>query len=200
MDGIHIFCKRYKNLFIFFYLQFLIHPQVLYAEDEYVYIEHIANLLNDKRGNPSYKLQLNKSGPLAQTTVFEPDPARISLPTRVCRIRINTEFIKNFQLSNNAIAVVIGHEMGHCENEPLTNTFSRLAYAEKNWSTEYAADLYGVNLANQIGFNGLAGFNELTPIIGNRNSPSHPNMALRMKAIETGDQIIQTSIRLNQAP
>ena len=195
MYGIFFFNKKYKKFLIFLYFQFLIFPPVLLAEEEYYYVHQIANLLNDKRGSPLYSLKLQKSGPMANTKVFEQDLSRTALPMRVCQIRVNTEFIKNYQLSADAIAVVIGHEMGHCDSEPLAHAYSHLSYVEKNWTKEYAADLYGIRLANDIGLNGMSGFRELSSIIGVNNSATHPNMDLRIRAIEAGERLISSSLK-----
>jgi Zn-dependent protease with chaperone function len=200
MYGILLFYKKYKNLVIFLYFQILLYPPILFAEEDYSYIYQIANRMNDKRGNPPYSLKLKKSGPMANTRVFEPGLSRNDSPMRVCHIHINTEYIKNFQLSENAVAVVIGHEMGHCENEPLSQAYSHLSYAEKNWAKEYAADIYGIRLANEIGLSGIRGFRELASIIGVNHSATHPNMDLRIRAIETGERFISTSLKMSSLP
>ena len=200
MYSIFLFYKKYKNFLVLFYFHLFFFSPILLAEDEHTYIHQIANLLNEKRGGPLYSLELHKTGPLANTRVFEQGFSRASIPNRVCNIRLNMEYIKNHQLSVNAIAVIIGHEMGHCEKETLASAFSHLSYSEKNWSKEYEADLYGIELANKVGFNGMDGFKELSPIIASSNSSTHPNGALRVKAIETGEMAMRTSLKLSSSP
>jgi hypothetical protein len=200
MYCLFLFYKKYRNLFIFLYFQFLIYPPVLFAEEDYAYVHQIASGLNDRRGSPPFILTLQKTGPMANTKVFEQDLSRNTLPMRVCLIHLNTEYIKNHQLSESAIAVVIGHEMGHCETEPLSHAFSRLSYTEKNWSKEYVADLYGIRLANEIGLSGISGFKELSAIIGVNNSATHPSMDHRIRAIETGERFVSTSLKVKSSP
>ena len=192
--------KKYKNILVLFYCHLFFLSPILLAQDDHTYIHLIANLMNEKRGGPLYSLELSKTGPLANTRVFEQGFTRASMPSRVCNIRLNTEYIKNYQLSDNAIAVIIGHEMGHCEKETFASAFSHLSYSEKNWSKEYEADLYGIELANKVGFDGKGGFKELTPIIASTNTSTHPNGALRVRAIETGEAAIRTSLKLSSSP
>lgn len=200
MYSIFLFYKKYKNFLVLFCCHLFFLSPILLAQDEHTSIHKIASLLNEKRGGPLYSLELYKTGPLANTRVFEQGFTRASMPIRVCNIRLNTEYIKNYQLSDNAIAVIIGHEMGHCEKETLASAFSHLSYSEKNWSKKYEADLYGIELANKVGFNGMDGFKELSPIIASSNSSTHPNGALRVKAIETGEMAIRTSLKLSSSP
>jgi len=200
MCRIHLFNKKYRNFLILFFSQPFFLSPILLAQDEHIYIHKIANLMNEKRGGPLYSLELSKTGPLANTRVFEQGFTRASIPSRVCNIRLNTEYIKSHQLSDNAVAVIIGHEMGHCEKETLASAFSHLSYSEKNWSKEYEADLYGIELANKAGFKGIDGFKELSPIIASSSSSTHPNGALRVRAIETGEMPIRTSLKLSSSP
>jgi hypothetical protein len=189
------FSKRYRNRFLFLYLIVNILPCSLYAEDDKTSLKNIARLMNEFRNNNVYSLRIRSTGPIANTTVFIKDAGRMTLPIKICEIQINHEIIKKNQLTENAIAVIIGHEMGHCEYENASGAFSYLAFKEKNWSKEYSADQFGVNLASLAGFDGFSGFKELSSVLENHESTTHPSIELRIQAIQSGNRLIKTSLK-----
>ncbi len=170
-------------------------------EDAQTRFTAISNRLNEQRSHKRFSLKLQETGEIASTFVFDQSHGLVrvsNFPMKVCEIHINYAIFDKYELSDDALAVVIGHEMGHCELEKSNLGFSPLNYSEKNWVKEYSADNYGIKLSNAIGFDGVKGFEELSKVIEIRESTTHPSMAQRVKALKTGEVYIRSSIKVRE--
>jgi Zn-dependent protease with chaperone function len=186
---------HYKKCFIFLY--FLTFANIIFAiEDDFqTKALVISKTLNSQRVHKSFSLSFVEEGPIAQTTVFTKSGVEALLQIRSCKIVLNEQLIRQAQLGVDALAVLIGHEMGHCEMEQFSNAFSKISYSEKSWSLEFVADKYGVNLAKTSGYDGLNGFLELTTLLEGSFSNTHPSSEARRRAVQANENTIITRVK-----
>ena len=79
-------------------------------------IEKMAESMNKFRLGTSsyYTINAVKEGVLANTKVWNTNSSGYGLSAR-CEITVNQNMMEGFNLSDDTIAWVIGHELGHCE-------------------------------------------------------------------------------------
>lgn len=88
-------------------------------------------------------------------------------------ITVNTGML-SFVANKDQMAIVIGHELGH------------IAHGDSNhrpsFQAEYAADSYGVSLANRRGYNGCHGI-EIWKRLGDDMDYQHPSSRSRYERL-----------------
>ena len=151
--------------------------------------EQIAAKLNDQREvSHRYSVKLTTQGGAAETQVMKYDRAdpydwrsRAQTPHLACEITLNTRYLDN--LSDDAVAWVLGHEMGHCELKHSGQGMDPNA----NWNKEYSADKIGAKLAQSAGYNPQAAYKEMTMLKQHKHeidadyqSATHPDYQDRM--------------------
>jgi hypothetical protein len=166
--------------------------------------KRITAKINDQRTvNNQYSLVLSDTiqGP-ANVQVFgyyskdSFDPRPDMIPVMRCKIFVNPRYMDN--LSDNAVAWVLGHEIAHCElghGNPM-DLGNRILVKDPNkkWNEEYDADLLGAKLARAAGYNPELAYKELEilkqhyPTINGikKQSVTHPGYDDRMTNLSGG--------------
>ena len=143
----------------------------VYAEDSKY--NHIASKLNEHRNISSmYSIEITTSGEIAEVVVWT------NKLLRSCDITLNESKIIKLELNDDAIAWIIGHEMGHCELGH--NKFNMVNIPSDMWKQEYDADEVGKTLMIAAGFNFDINTISSLMILNNLDSVSHPKMSNRL--------------------
>lgn len=155
--------------------------------------QEIAAKLNDQREvGHQYSIKLSNTGGPAEAQVWKQsasshdprDPRAgysAQVPTVQCSITVNPKYLNN--LSDDAVAWVLGHEIAHCE---LKHGGGHLD-PNKNWDQEYNADQLGAKLAQKAGYNPQSAYKEMTflkqhekEVKADYQSSTHPDIDARM--------------------
>ena len=91
-------------------------------------------------------------------------------------------------ISDDALAWVIGHELGHCELGH-GRTIPVLNIPADSWKDEYDADLVGKRLMQAAGYNFDIARTEIVLILGEVASTTHPDAKSRMSNITAPNNI-----------
>ena len=135
----------------------------------------------------SYLHFVGGKGDLASSTNLKwamNDHARAVLPIRQCDISLNVQKLEEMKLSDDAIAMVIGHEMAHCDEPLAFNTY--LTDPRQAWKKEYMADAVGALMAVNAGYHLVSGMNELADHLGVGGNASHPPTDSRVAFVLDG--------------
>lgn len=126
------------------------------------------NVVKHKSGGHSYTLVYNNV-PVAQSNGYT--------------IRINPSDCNT--LTNDMIAFILGHEMGHIDS------FQRISYLvipSRTWNNEYEADSKGMKYMQQAGYSmeiAYTSFQILGP-----STNTHPDYILRKNALVSGNRVV----------
>jgi Zn-dependent protease with chaperone function len=165
-------------------------PNVVRAEDVQPIsfqskIENMEDALNKFRKNSAsnYSIQAVTNGNIAETNVWSRGPNGFGMNIR-CEIKINQRLVENSNMTDDTLAWMIGHELGHCE---LKHNQIKLMVTipSDSWKQEYDADLVGKRLMLAAGYN----FDDAVPgiiaLLGYMESSTHPDGPSRLENLNT---------------
>jgi len=107
-----------------------------------------------------------------------------------CFIKLSVEMVN--EANDDAIAWVVGHELGHCamfhQDEKMKTNTKDFTYEQRfDWEQEYDADQYGYVMANRAGYDAAYGFVSFaTSWPDDRDGLTHPSMPRRLAAVNGG--------------
>ncbi len=146
-------------------------------------IERMAEAMNKFRKGPASNYTINaiNNGALSETKVWNYTASGYGLSAR-CEITVNQNSMDRLNISDDALAWVIGHELGHCELGH-GRTIPVLNIPADSWKDEYDADLVGKRLMQAAGYNFDIARAEIVLILGEVASTTHPDARNRMANI-----------------
>jgi Zn-dependent protease with chaperone function len=148
-------------------------------------IEKMAEVMNKFRQGPTpyYTINAINKGALAETKVWNYTTSGFGL-SACCEISVNQNSMDRLNISDDALAWVIGHELGHCELGHR-RTIPALNIPADSWKDEYDADLVGKRLMHAAGYNFEMALAEITLMLGNKKSNTHPDAKNRVANMTT---------------
>ena len=148
-------------------------------------IEKMAEAMNKFRKGPAsdYTINAINNGALSETKVWNYTTLGFGLYS-CCEITVNQNSMDRLNISDDGLAWIIGHELGHCELGH-GRTIPVLTIPADSWKDEYDADLVGKRLMLAAGYNFKMALAEITLMLGNKKSNTHPDAKNRVANMTT---------------
>ena len=148
-------------------------------------IKLVAERLNVHRAvSKIYSIDNVSSDSIGSAYVWRRDSSGIGVELE-CKISLNQDKIDALGLNDNALAWVIGHEMGHCELG-TDKTHIDEVVPEQAWVDEYRADEIGKALMQAAGFAFNKGGSAAVVALNKDDSPTHPGSLRRLSNLYEG--------------
>jgi Zn-dependent protease with chaperone function len=159
--------------------------EVISAAEFQSRIEKMADVMNKfRKGSSSYySINAIANGTLSETKVWNYTTSGYGLTPR-CEISVNQNTMERLNVSDDTLAWVIGHELGHCELGH-GKVMSLLNIPTDSWKDEYDADLVCKRLMQAAGYNFEIVRAEIPLILNEVASTTHPDAKSRMANITT---------------
>ena len=142
-------------------------------------IKGVAERLNAHRTvSKIYSIDNLSTTSLGSTYVWRRDAAGVGVALE-CRISLNQARLDMLKLNDNAIAWIIGHEMGHCESGTDKIHVANVIPADA-WLDEYKADEIGKDLMQAAGYMYGKGGSAAVAALNKDDNPSHPGSLRRL--------------------
>ena len=118
------------------------------------------NMNKFRKVSKIYSINVDNNEGLANTIVWRKRDSLGYGHMLQCKISLNEEIIKSYNMTDDTIAWFIGHELGHCELKH-SQYISGAKISSDLWKEEYDADIIGKELMTSAGYDFRVVFFEL---------------------------------------